>query len=231
MPASLIAVALGAAGAFMLDPQQGRRRRALVRDRISRGLREGREFGEAAAKDLRARAQGAAAQARALRGGRVSDDVLVGRLRARLGRHVSHRRAVHVEARDGFVALTGDVLASEHPGLVRALRLVPGVKDVEDRLDVHPSAEGISALQGGAPARGEPIELLQTRWAPGPRALVGGAGALLVLYGFARGGVRGVAALAGGAALLARAKANRPLKEVMREASQRERAKKEPALA
>lgn len=231
MPAILIAVALGAAGAFMLDPQQGRRRRVLVRDRISRGLREGREFGEAAARDLRARAQGVAAQARALRGGPVSDDVLLGRLRARLGRYVSHPRAVRVKARDGSVTLAGDVLASEHLALVRALRLVSGVKDVEDRLDVHPSAEGISALQGGTPASGEPIELLQSRWAPGTRALVGGVGTVLVLYGLARGGVRGVAALAGGAALLARAKANRPLKQVMREASQPERPKKEPALA
>lgn len=54
MPPIFVAVALGAASAFMLDPQQGRRRRTLLRDRIARGLREGREFGEAAARDLRA---------------------------------------------------------------------------------------------------------------------------------------------------------------------------------
>lgn len=81
------------------------------------------------------------------------------------------------------------------------------MKDVDDRLDVHPSAEGISALQGGTPRSGAPIDLLQSRWAPGTRAV------------------------AGGAALLARAKANRPLKEVMRKASPPEPRKRELAAA
>ena len=105
------------------------------------------------------------------------------------------------------------------------------MKDVDDRLDVHPSAEGISALQGGTPRSGAPIDLLQSRWAPGTRAVAGGAGALLVVYGIARGGAAGVAAVAGGAALLARAKANRPLKEVMRKASPPEPRKRELAAA
>ena len=208
----LAGVALGAASAFILDPQQGRRRRALVRDKMARNAREGREFGEAAAKDLRARAQGAAAQLRAWRGGPVSDDVLVGRVRARLGRYVSHTHAVHVTARDGVVALTGSVLAAEHPSLVRALRMVSGVKDVDDRLDVHTSAQGISALQGGMAPSGQRPDLLQARWAPGTRALAGSTGALLVVYGLARGGLAGLAALAGGGALLTRAKVNHPLR-------------------
>lgn len=211
-----LGLAAGAAGAFFMDPRQGRQRRALMRDKLTRGMREGREFGDAAAKDLRGRARGAVAQVRALRGGPVTDDVLVGRVRAKLGRYVSHRRAVHVSARNGIVTLTGDVLASEHNGLIRALRMVSGVDDLDDRLDVHPSAEGVSSLQGGMTPGGEPIELLQAHWAPGTRAVVGGAGALLVFYALIRGGVLGVAAIAGGAALLARARANRPLAELMR---------------
>jgi hypothetical protein len=62
-----------------------------------------------------------------------------------------------------------------------------------------------------APHGGERPELLQRTWSPGTRALVGGAGALLALYALARGGLAGAAALAGGAALIARAKINRPL--------------------
>lgn len=172
----LTGIALGAASAFMLDPQQGRRRRALVRDKMLRGA--------------------------------VWDDILVGRVRARLGRYVSHTHAVRVSARNGVVTLTGDVLAREHPSLVRALRMVSGVTDLDDRLDVHTSSEGISSLQGGVPPSGQRPELLQARWAPGTRALAGGTGALLVVYGLARGGLKGIAALAGGAALLARAKVN-----------------------
>lgn len=219
----LTGIALGAAGAFMLDPQHGRRRRALLRDKMVHGVRQGREFGDAAAKDLRARAQGAVAQVRTLRGGPVTDDVLVNRVRARLGRYVSHPHAVRVSAQDAVVTVTGDVLANEHQSLVRALLTVSGVKDVDDRLDVHASADGVSSLQGGVPRNPGQFELLQRTWTPGTRALVGGAGVILVAYALLRGGVRGVAAIAGGAALLARATANRPLQEVMQAGREKSR--------
>ena len=217
MPPIFLGIALGAGAAFLLDPQQGRRRRALIRDRMARTSREAREFADAAASDLRARAGGLSTQVRSLRGGLrgapASDDVLVQRVRAKLGRYVSHAHAIRVTAQNGYVTLSGDILASEHGKLLQALRMVAGVRDCADRLDVHTSAEGVSALQGGTPAPGQPLEILQSRWSPGTRAIVGGAGALLSLYALARGGITGVAALAGGAALVARAKANRPLLE------------------
>jgi hypothetical protein len=219
MTSILTGLALGAAGAFLFDPQQGRRRRALVRDKLARGIREGREFGDAAAKDLRARGEGLStrirAQARALRGGPVGDDVLVARVRAKLGRYVSHPHAIRVTAQNGFVTLDGNVLAAEHGRLLRAVHAIAGVRDMADRLDVHASAEGVSALQGGITPPGERWELLQASWSPGTRALVGGTGGLLALYALARGGVLGVAALASGAALIARARINRPLSAAM----------------
>lgn len=218
-------IALGAAGAFFLDPQQGRQRRALLRDKMVHTSREAREFRDAAAKDLRARARGISASMRGLRGGPVGDDVLVARVRARLGRYVSHPHAITVTAQNGYVTLSGDILAGEHAGLLRALRSVSGIRDYADRLDVHASAEGISALQGdplkgGTPA-GQPLEILQARWSPGTRALVAGAGGVLALYALVRGGLTGVAALASGAALMARAKANQPLADLMRSARSR----------
>lgn len=214
MPPILLGIALGAGATFLLDPRQGRRRRALIRDRMVRTAREAREFGDAAAKDLRARAQGLSSQLRfprqAWRDSAASDDVLIERVRAKLGRHVSHPHAIRVTAQNGYVTLGGDILASEHGKLLQALRTVRGVRDCADRLDVHASAEGIAALQGGAPPSGQRPEILQARWSPGTRAIVGGAGALLSFYALARGGVTGVVALTGGAALMARAKANRP---------------------
>lgn len=213
--AIFIPIALGAGAAFLLDPQQGRRRRALIRDRMVRASREAREFRDAAAQDLRARARGLSYQlrnqARTLRGGPVTDDVLVERVRANLGRYVSHPHAIRVTAQNGYVTLGGDILAGEHGRLLQALRSVGGVRDCADRLDVHARAEGISALQGGTAVSRQRVDILQSRWSPGTRALVGGAGALLALYALARGGLTGVAAMAGGAALMARAKANRPL--------------------
>lgn len=213
----LLGIALGAGSAFLLDPQQGRRRRALLRDKWVRTSREAREFGDAAAKDLRGRAQGLSTQVKAqvhsLRSGPVTDDVLAARVRAKLGRYVSHPHAIRVTAQNGYVTLTGDILGGEHGALLSALRSVPGVRDCADRLDVHQTAEGISALQGGLPPAGQRWEILQETWSPGTRAVVGGTGALLALYALARGGALGVAALTGGAALIARAKANRPLLE------------------
>jgi hypothetical protein len=112
----LLGITLGAAGAFMLDPEKGRRRRALVRDKMAHG----REFAGAAAKDLRAGAR---------------------------------------------------------------------------------------------------WNLLHEDWSPGARAVTGGAGAALLLYALARGGITGIGALALGAALLGRASTNRPLRAMVRRAA------------
>ncbi len=191
MPPLFWGIALGAATAFMFDPQQGRRRRALLRDKWVRG-------GEPA-----------------------SDRVLVERVRAKLGRYVSHPSAIEVVAHDGDVVLTGDVLAAEHDDLVSVVAAVRGVRDVADHLDVHESAEGVSSLQGGArPGFARP-ELLQDHWSPGVRALAGGGALLLFLYGLAGGGIRGLGAIVLGSALLARAVGNRPIGELAEEARER----------
>jgi len=199
----LVGAALGATGVFILDPRDGRRRRALVRDKLMRGLNEGREFSDAAAKDLRARARGIAARARSLRGGPATDAVLVERLRAKLGRYCSHPGAVEVTALDGRVVLTGHILAGEVEPLVNVVRAVAGVQHVDNQLTIHQNAGKVSALQGGAERHGERWEIFEEHWTPGVRALAGGAGAAFVLYALARGAIGGLTPLALGAALIA----------------------------
>ena len=216
MPPLLLGLALGATGVFLLDPQQGRRRRALLRDKMVRGVNESREFADAAAQDLRSRAQGIAAQARSLRTGETPDDLLVARVRAKLGRYSSHPRAITVTAREGRVVLTGDILAREAQSLIAAVRAVRGVQQVENQLTTHENAEGISSLQGGTEPDRERFELLQENWTPGVRALAGGAGALLLLYALARSRLAGIGALALGAALVSRAATNRPITPALR---------------
>lgn len=49
---------LGALTSFIFDPQQGRRRRALVRDKMVRYGKEAGDYVAGTAKDLRNRAQG-----------------------------------------------------------------------------------------------------------------------------------------------------------------------------
>lgn len=199
----LVGAALGATSAFILDPQQGRRRRALVRDKVAHGIKDGREFADAARKDLRSRAQGIAVRARSLRGGPASDEVICARVRSKIGRHTSHRRAIEVTALGGRVVLTGDILAREVPAVVEVARSVAGVQHVDNQLRVHETAEHVSALQGGNEPHGEPWEIFEASWTPGVRALVGGAGAASLLYSLVRGGFGALVPLALGAALLA----------------------------
>jgi hypothetical protein len=219
MPPLLIGLALGAAGAFILDPQQGARRRTVARDKLAHGVNQGRQFALAARKDLRQRADGMAAEVRSIvRREDVNPDRLMARVRARMGRCVSHPGAVQVMASHaGIVSLSGDILAAEHAKLLATARSVRGVRGLEDRLIVHQDAGRLPALQGGETASGSHMELMQSRWTPGIRLLSGGAGTALVAAALARGGVGGIFALAAGALLLARTGLNRPLPEAMRE--------------
>ncbi len=145
-----LAVALGAAAMYLLDPQQGRRRRAVVRDQLARRSREAAHWGEGAARDVAHRARGAGASLRQLFEHRpVTDEQLAARVRTRLGRSSSHPGAIDVQVKDAHVVLTGAVLMSELPGVVRAVRRVPGVQHVDDQLTGYANPQGVSALQGG----------------------------------------------------------------------------------
>jgi len=207
------AAALGAAGMYLLDPQRGRRRRALLRDRITSVRARMRRSIGPLKRDSTHRLQGLRARAASpFARGSNADDVLLARVRATLGHHVSHPRAVGVTASGGRVMLTGDVLQAEHDALLRAVRAVNGVAEVEDRLQAHVSAKHVSRLQGGPARRSRQPDLMQDNWAPATRALVAASGTALVVYGLARDRVLAAAA---GTLLLVRSAANRPLREAL----------------
>ena len=203
----LFSAAVGALAMYFFDPQGGRRRRARTRDKVDHAARRLRDAYDVTARDTRQRAVGMKAELRAMsdrllrRGGPVSDDTLVGRVRAVLGRYVSHPHAIEVSASGREVALSGPILAHEVLGLLYAVKHVPGVRGVENRLALHKEPGNISSLQGGLPRRGQQWELLQDNWSPAARLLTGALGLALLL----RGGVIG---RIGGAALLARAITN-----------------------
>lgn len=174
----LSGLAIGAALALAFDPNQGRRRRALIRDKVVRGTRRTGEALDATARDMTNRARGIAAATR----GRVwSEDVddhrLLERVRAKLGRVCSHPHAIDVEVHDGEVTLRGPVLADEVRDLLNAAASVRGVGSVINELEPHDSPEGIPSLQGEGQVAGSSFDLLQPNWAPATRALVS-AGAL-----------------------------------------------------
>jgi hypothetical protein len=146
-------VGLGAGLMFLLDPDKGRRRRALLRDKTKHSLHLAEGTLRKTSRDLGNRTRGLAARVRSrLHREQVQNDVLEARVRAHLGRAVSHPGAIEVRAEDGRMILSGPVLADEIDDLLSAARRVRGVRAVENRLEVHAEPGDVPALQGG-PAR------------------------------------------------------------------------------
>jgi hypothetical protein len=141
------ALAAGAIATFFLDPEQGRRRRAIARDKLASGLRQASDSGQAFATGLRHRTSGLAARARSrLSGASVPDDVLAERVRARMGHNVSHA-SIEVTAAGGEVTLRGPVLDAEMDALLAAVRRTPGVRGVVNQLEPHPRPGNVPGLQ------------------------------------------------------------------------------------
>jgi uncharacterized membrane protein len=202
---------LGAALMYLLDPDAGKRRRAVLRDKAGRAASQAREALAAAGQDLVNRATGLAAQARGrLQAEEAPDAVLVERVRSQIGRLVRHPRSVEVSAQQGRVTLTGPVLADEAEALRAGVAAVPGVRGVADRLEVHGEPGGVPGLQGaGKTARdwtGWPSD-----WPPSVRLLAALAGTALTAYGVSRRSPLACVAGAAGLGLLARGLTNTPV--------------------
>jgi uncharacterized membrane protein len=209
-------LALGATLMYYLDPHAGGRRRALLRDQLAHAARLLRQGRRITGRDFANRAQGLWAEAtRWLRAGTGSDAEIAERVRAKLGRVVSHPHAVRVAASEGRVELSGPILAREVDALLECARHVPGVREVHDRLTAYRSGEHISALQGGHPRHGDRFELFQENWSPTARVLIAAAGAGLLAYGMRSRGPLGLLATVAGAGLALRAATNRPVMDVL----------------
>ena len=183
----LSGIAIGAVAASILDPGRGARRRALLRDKAVRATRVTGDAFETTMRDLTNRTRGFAAETRGWIEDRAVDDArLLERVRARLGRVSSHPRAIDVKAQGGQVTLGGPVLSSEVQDLLSAAAAVRGVRSVINELEPHDSPAGVPALQGRGRLAERPLDLLQSRWAPATRALVGAAavaaGGLAIAY-------------------------------------------------
>jgi hypothetical protein len=204
-------VAAGAALMYAFDPDTGRRRRALVRDQLVHAAHKTTDAVDTTSRDLTNRARGVVADIRGrLQGAEVSDDVLSERVRARIGAVVGHSSAIDVDVEGGRVVLTGPVLADDVDRLRRRVRAVRGVKELEDRLEVHTVPGNVPGLQGGPrpPRGGEVFELWQENWSPAARFLTSLAGVVMIATGLRRFDVVGIAAAATGVGLLSRAATN-----------------------
>jgi hypothetical protein len=145
---------LGAAGMYFFDPRLGARRRANVEEKL---FHYGRETGDTLgglAQEAAARAFGTVMELRYQLDRRVpSDQVLEARAKTKLGRIVTHPGAIRASARDGEVTLSGPILAGEVDRAVMSVRLIPGVTQVVDLLEVHRMPESFPVLQPDQPER------------------------------------------------------------------------------
>jgi hypothetical protein len=194
---------------FLLDPDRGKRRRALLRDKCAWSARKTGEAFEVTARDLRNRTQGIVSSIQSSLTSEPADDaVLVDRVRAKLGRVVSHPSAIEVTAQNGKVTLAGPILEDEVPYLLACVNRVSGVEEVVNNLEVHAEAGNHPALQGGRERQGNRFEFLQENWSPAARFVAGAMGASLAAYGGTRRGALGAGLGAAGLLLVTRGLTN-----------------------
>jgi hypothetical protein len=204
---AITGIGLGAAAMYVLDPDRGRRRRARVREAAAHASHRARAVAGTTARDVRHRLSGVAA--RALDGlidePAPSDEVLVERVRAQLGRLVSHPGAIDAAARSGTVTLSGPVFEAEVEQLLNGVGSVAGVVAIENRLEPHEDAGHVSALQGPGPRAVPAPTATWRRWTPTARLIAGLAGLALVALSSPHRPLRGAATGITGVELIERA--------------------------
>lgn len=207
----LTGLGLGVALAYILDPDRGRRRRAMATDKAVSAAHTAADAVDTTSRDVRNRMRGRLAWLRSsFTSDDVDDHVLVERVRAKTGGVVGHSRSLDVSASGGHVTLRGPVLRREADRLVRVASRTRGVKAVDNQLEIHDSAADIPGLQGQPRRRegGPRSAFAQEVWSPTARLLGGLTGAALTLYGLRSGGAGGTVAGLTGTLLAARAATN-----------------------
>jgi uncharacterized membrane protein len=208
--------ATGALLMYLSDPDRGKRRRALARDKAVSAWNDFATLLDKARRDVSNRAYGAACGVKAAFGADhpAEGPALVQRVRSRMGRVVSHPHAIDVTLEDGRIVLYGPALEHEVDRLLRAVKSVPGVKEVTNRLVVHRDPGKISSLQGGVP-RESRSEFTQQYWTPALRVAAGGAGAALLWNCLRNRSALSLCGGVAGTALLTRAVANREFRQIV----------------
>jgi hypothetical protein len=203
---------LGIGVMYLVDPDRGKRRRALLRDKCVSAQKKTGEVIGVTARDFTNRAQGIAASIQSRFTSAETDDaVLVNRVRSKVGRIVSHPGAIEVASENGNVTLSGPVLEAEVDSILTCVKAVQGVNEVDNKLEVHKEAGNHPALQGGREPQGHRFEFLQENWSPAARFVAGAVGASLAIYGGKRRDILGAGLGAAGLLFLTRGITNTEL--------------------
>jgi osmotically-inducible protein OsmY len=142
-----LGAAAGVVAALLLEPARGRARRARLAEQALSSLRRARGAGERRRLDAARRLRGRRHEMEHA-GEEVTDALLVERVRAQIGKPVSHPHALEVRAEHGRVVLSGPVLRHEVDDLLAVVARVRGVRQIENRLEIHESPGNEPSLQG-----------------------------------------------------------------------------------
>jgi hypothetical protein len=223
-----VGAGLGAGLMYLLDPQGGRGRRAVARDKSVSALKTGGQVAAKTSRHLGNKTKGLVAEA----GSKLRKSDLVGdlannggallkKVERKIRKAVSHPTAIEPILEGGKVMLHGLVLASEVAGLLAAIGSVQGVTEVENRLELHESAQDLAAFRNGA-----------KRWVgPATRVLTGGTGSALAVAGLKRKDGLGAALGVIGLGLLAHGLTNFDAKRLASRAKNGRAKKGEASLA
>ena len=131
------AVALGALVMYVVDPAEGRRRRALLMDKVTHYSKATQRRFSRKLRDARNRLAGLQAETLRLNSTRdakpIDNHVLEARVRSRMARLFPEVEGVFTSADQGLVTLSGQMdEAIEHP-LIEMVENIPGVDSVSYR--------------------------------------------------------------------------------------------------
>ncbi|HZH99023.1 MAG TPA: BON domain-containing protein [Fimbriimonadaceae bacterium] len=150
-----VSFGLGALAMFLMDPEQGRRRRAMVRDKATSVGNRAKDVAESNVQHLRNKAEGVAAKAKArLRHDAPNDQKICDRVRSAMGRVLEHPEHVQVEVHEGCVVLRGQVPPAEVKELLKCAERVQGVSRVENQLEVSDESEMMGSGQSNGNGQG-----------------------------------------------------------------------------
>jgi len=184
---ALAGIGAGAAIMYTLDPQTGRRRRALVRDKVTSAWNKTGDALGSLSSDVSNRARGVYSETTSrVRREEVSDEVLAERVRSRTGRFASHPGSIETTVSGGRVTLRGPILEEEVDDVLRAAGGVRGVVDVNNQLEVHRDSTGVPGLQGPGKRPGVAWGFTRYNWSPTHRVLATGVGSGLAVWGLTR---------------------------------------------
>jgi hypothetical protein len=142
---------LGVGAMYFCDPNRGRARRKQLAEKTVSILVQGEHLVEKKGKDMLNRAGGLLAEAMSgYEAEHVPDEILLERVRSRIGHVISEPHSISTTVRGGTVTVGGIMARAEKKRLLKEIRGVPGVHKVEDLL-VHegqPNGRSVPRLLG-----------------------------------------------------------------------------------